>query len=530
MTRATFDFAFDVKAAGEAGEIEGIAWAPGPDRVGDVISAEAFAGARPPIPMLDAHDPARAVGVWEVLTWTARGLVVKGRLLIADVARAAELHALVKAGGVRGLSIGFETRKAAPRPGGGRTISALNLLEISLVAIPCHPGARVTAAKAAQSEGPMPDDLPEAAEAETTAETTLTAEAVSAAVAAAVAPLAERLAAVEVKAARPYGANAHTPSDIERKALERKAFINYLAGGVANLGEIERKALTLTAGANGVGSVLAPPELSSEILRERLEFSPFRGLVSVRSTESPSVQTSRRVGRTNAAWRNENVVAGASEPTFNLETIEIKELATFSDASNNLINDSAAGFILAELAMAFGEDFGLKESAAIVSGNGAVAPLGILSAGSAVARVVSGHASQLTADGLITAFYALQASYRNRGTWVMNGGTLAAIRRMKGSDGHYIWQPSLAAGAPETILGRPVAESIDMPDIEAGADPIIFGDFASAYRLVDRAGITILADPFSRATEGITRVHAVARVGGKTVTPNALRVVRVAAS
>lgn len=135
--------------ADDAGAVEGLAWPFGtPDRVGDVIEKGAFAGAALPLPMLFGHDMNDPVGAWTEATEAADGLRLKGRLLVEDVARAREVHALVKAGAVRGLSIGFLPKKAAPRRG-GRTITALDLLECSLVSIPMHPGARITSAKSA---------------------------------------------------------------------------------------------------------------------------------------------------------------------------------------------------------------------------------------------------------------------------------------------------------------------------------------------------------------------------------------------
>lgn len=137
-------------AIDDAGVISGIAWPFGsPDRVGDVVEKGAFASARAPLPMLFGHNPADPVGAWTDLVEEADGFKVKGRLLVEDVARAREVRALVQAGAVGGLSIGFVTRKAVPRKGGGRTISALDLVEVSLVSIPMHPGARVTGAKSA---------------------------------------------------------------------------------------------------------------------------------------------------------------------------------------------------------------------------------------------------------------------------------------------------------------------------------------------------------------------------------------------
>jgi HK97 family phage prohead protease len=134
----------------DAGTITGIAWPFGtPDRVGDVIEKGAFATSPERLPMLFAHDPAQPVGVWDRPVESDTGLEVRGRLLIEDVERAREIRALVQAGAIGGLSIGFSTKKAAPRKGGGRTITALELVEISLVSIPMHPGARVTSAKTA---------------------------------------------------------------------------------------------------------------------------------------------------------------------------------------------------------------------------------------------------------------------------------------------------------------------------------------------------------------------------------------------
>lgn len=142
---------FETKiAAGDDGEISGIAWPFGSaDRVGDVIEKGAFGGIALPLPMLFGHDPNDPVGVWSTAAEDSEGLQVKGKLLISDVSRAKEVFALVKAGAVKALSIGFETKKAAPRKGGGRTITSLKLLEVSLVTFGMHPGARVTSAKSA---------------------------------------------------------------------------------------------------------------------------------------------------------------------------------------------------------------------------------------------------------------------------------------------------------------------------------------------------------------------------------------------
>ncbi len=139
----------EIKASIEAdddGSVTGIAWPFGSaDRVGDVIEPGAFITAKAPLPMLFGHDPNDPIGVWDDVSVDIEGLQVKGRLLIGDVLRAREVNALVKAKAVGGLSIGFITRKATARRGGGRNITALELAEISLVTIPSHPRARIAA-------------------------------------------------------------------------------------------------------------------------------------------------------------------------------------------------------------------------------------------------------------------------------------------------------------------------------------------------------------------------------------------------
>lgn len=144
---------FELKASlavDDAGAITAMAWPFGaPDRVGDMILPGAFKSARPPLPILFAHDPKQPVGAWTDIIETPEGLQAKGHLLINDVPRAREVHALVKSGALRGVSIGFQTKAATPRRGRGREITALDLVEISLVTVPMHPGARVTSSKSA---------------------------------------------------------------------------------------------------------------------------------------------------------------------------------------------------------------------------------------------------------------------------------------------------------------------------------------------------------------------------------------------
>lgn len=494
----------------ETGEISGIAWPFGSvDLVGDSITPGAFD--RPAsLPMLAEHDSGQTIGVWSEITETPEGLHVRGRLLVHDVPRAREVADLIRAGEIGGLSIGFIT-KTAQRNTKGRQITALALREISVVKTPCNPGAAVRTLKSA----PQPTkEIPVENE----------DQAITAKTPANDAPVIDlkafnamqaRLDKLEAKSNRP-GA----PAIVQGDDTEKKAFVTYL-----QTGQIEQKALTVAGDAPGY--VLAPEEISGEFIRNLIEFSPIRSIADVRTTTSHTVLLPKRTGITNAVWVGETAARTGSEPTFGQSEIAVKELATFVDLSLRMLEDSSN--VDAEVRLALAEDFGQKEALSFVNGNTVVEPQGFMVAPD-IADTANGHATNLSADALIRLMYAMPATYRNNGTWVMNGTTLAAIRSLKDGNGNYLWQPSYQAGQPETILGRPVVEAIDMPNVASGAFPVIFGDFKAGYRVYDRVSLDILPDLLTQRTVGLARFHARRRVGAGVVRPAVFRKLRMAAS
>jgi HK97 family phage major capsid protein len=330
---------------------------------------------------------------------------------------------------------------------------------------------------------------------------------------------------LEAKLNRPSAANSNVPDADNDDTVtdERKAFRAYLRNGDKAL---ETKTLVVSNDASG--GYLAPAEVSTEFLRDLVEFSPMRTLATVRQTAAPGVILPKRIGRTNALWKGEVQPTTGSEPSFGQVELAIKEIGTHSDISNWLAEDAPAAE--AELRMSLAEDFGEKEGTAFVHGDGALSPRGFMTVPE-VEFTLNGHATNLSADQLISLLYAMPAAYRNRGVWAMNGTTLATVRKLKDGQGNYLWQPSFQAGQPETILGRPVVEFVDMPDVASGTFPIAFGDFATAYRIYDRlAGLSVLVNPFLLATEGLIRIHARHRVGGDVVQAKALRKLKMATS
>ncbi|MGK9054202.1 phage major capsid protein [Neorhizobium petrolearium] len=507
----------EIKAAltvDDAGTITGIAWPfNSPDRVGDVIEKGAIALPEV-LPMLFAHDQAQVIGVWDEIAETPDGLTVKGRLLVDDVERAREVRAMIRSKAVSGLSIGFRTKSAKPRQR-GRIITALDLHEISVVALPSHPGAQITSVKAAYGTANLEEVSMENEENQNVVETkndpVISPEDLKA--------LKADIATIKAKLARPTAANNNHAAAQNDNDLEKKAFAGFLRGE-----EVERKALTVASDAPGY--VLAPEETSGEFVRNLIEFSPVRGIADVRSTGSHTIILPKRLTVTNAKWKGEAVASEASEPTFDQMEFSVKEMTTHVDVGNWLIED-ASHDVEAEIRLALAEDFGAKEGLAFVNGSAALEPKGFM-AEAGITNGLNGHATNLNADALIKLMYSLPGVYRNRGTWAMNGTTLAVIRTLKDGNGNYLWQPSYQAGQPETILGRPVVELIDMPDVAANAFPIIFGDFKAGYRIYDRIELQVRPNPYLLATEGMIRFHARRRVGAGVVRTDVFRKLKMA--
>lgn len=137
------------------------------DQGGDVVQQGAYAASLAKlsadgrsVKMLWQHDPAQPIGIWDEVREDARGLYVKGRLL-TDVARGAEAAALIQAGAIDGLSIGYRTKKAEKDTSGRRLLNELELWEVSLVTFPMLPDARV----GAKSDDPADQILRDMAEA-----------------------------------------------------------------------------------------------------------------------------------------------------------------------------------------------------------------------------------------------------------------------------------------------------------------------------------------------------------------------------
>ena len=329
---------------------------------------------------------------------------------------------------------------------------------------------------------------------------------------------ADRLDKIEAKLNRP-GATVETKAD--DASVETKAFDTYLRTGST----VEVKALTI-GGGNATG-VIAPTELSTTIVEKVAEQSPVRSLAQVISVGGPLLQLPRLVTEVQPGMVTETGTRPESEPSF--ETIDVKnfEMAVTVPVSQLLLEDANID-LSSYIAAHIGRRFGQKEARQFVVGNGTTEAEGVLTSDEVSTFEASGIV--VKADELIDLFYSINSAYAARGSWLMARGTMAAVRKLKDTDGSYLWQPSIAAGQPASLMGRPVFEAVDMPVIAADATPIVFGDFASGYLIADRVGLNIQRDDFTGADNGVVKIRARRRVGGRVVLGEALTKLVMAAA
>lgn len=130
-------------------------------------------------------------------------------------------------------------------------------------------------------------------------------------------------------------------------------------------------------------------------------------------------------------------------------------------------------------------------------------------------------------DALVELIYALKAGYRQNANFVMNRKAQAEVRKLKDGDGNYLWAPPAAAGQQAMLMGFPVVEAEDMPDIAADECSIALGDFRRGYLVVDRAGVRVLRDPYS--AKPYVLFYTTKRVGGGVQDFDAIKLLKFGA-
>ena len=302
----------------------------------------------------------------------------------------------------------------------------------------------------------------------------------------------------------------------EAKSANSQAWASFIRTGETSA--LEGKSF---ASSEGDGSLIAPVETETRIDSVLAETSPMRRLATIRTIGASLFRKPVSTSGAAAGWVGE-IDPRVETETPNLALLEFPagELYAMPAATQALLDDSVAD-VDAWLAEEVRDVFSAQETAAFVNGDGVNKPRGFLTEpGLGVIEP-----SVLDTDALIDLIYAPQSRYRANGSFVMNRRTINAVRKFKDADGNYIWQPSLAAGSPSTLLGYPLVEMEDMPDIGGGAASVAFGDFRRGYLIADRQGVRVLRDPYS--AKPYVLFYTTKRVGGGVQDKDAIKLLKV---
>jgi HK97 family phage major capsid protein len=316
----------------------------------------------------------------------------------------------------------------------------------------------------------------------------------------------------------------------------KSAFDHYIRKDDRGLTADEVKALSV--GTDPDGGYVVHPDMSGRIVQKVFETSPMRAYASIQVISTDALEGLFDLNEASSGWVGEtDSRAETNTPEIGKWRIPAYELYAKPKATQKLLDDASIN-MEQWLANKVSEKFARDEANAFVVGNGVNKPRGFLDYASGttlpgtIERFDTGAngafaAAPNGADVLLNALYGLKQQYRANATWFMNRATTGLVRKLKDSDGAYMWSPGIAAGQPATMLGYPVASFEDMPDPATDSLSIAVGDMREAYQIVDRLGIRTLRDPYS--AKPYVEFYTTKRVGGDVVNFEAIKLIEFTA-
>ena len=315
---------------------------------------------------------------------------------------------------------------------------------------------------------------------------------------------------------------------------ELKGFVD----GYLRLGRTaELKSVTGVVVADGGYAV--PREIDAMIAAQLKTISPIRSVAQVVQTGTAGYRKLITNSAANSGWVSET---GTRPETLTSKFNEIVpptgELYANPSASQAMLDDAAFD-LEAWLADEIATEFARAEGAAFINGSGTNQPKGFLQQPTALTtdavrafgtlqHTVTGNAAGFDTTPelkLIDLVHSLRAGHRQGAVFVMNTKTLATVRKFKAADGTFLWQPGIFENAPARLLGYPVLEAEDMPDVAANALPIAFGNFRNGYIIAERKATSILRDPYTN--KPYVNFYATKRIGGQVLDSDAIKLLKI---
>jgi HK97 family phage major capsid protein len=293
--------------------------------------------------------------------------------------------------------------------------------------------------------------------------------------------------------------DGNTGDEGERRYAEAFGrLLRYGAGGLSaedralvqtRFGQIEGRAQGV--GTATAGGYFVPTGFRNRIVETMKAFGAVRQVAEVISTETgntlpwPTNDDTANVGAIlaeNTQVTEQDVVLGTANLEAYMYTSKLVRV------SLQLLQDEA--FDLERwLARKLGERIGRIQNQHFTTGTGTAQPDGIVTNAVVGKTGAAGQVTSVTYDDLIDLMFSLDEAYDANAEWMMRGATLGAIRKLKDGQNRPLWEPSMQAGTPDTLLGKPIVRNPDMPAPAASAKSILYGDFEAGYVIRDVLGI-----------------------------------------
>lgn len=290
------------------------------------------------------------------------------------------------------------------------------------------------------------------------------------------------------------------------------------------------------------GYLLAPATMDAEVTRLVTEMSPVRQFADVVTIGSSMYEKTVNLATGSFSWEDDELDQPTEDtnPTYAKVKITPQAAAALYYAGPNLLDDAFVN-VEAEMSREMAIAIAAGEGAAYVNGTGVGQPRGFLQytktltgsytgAWETVETHITGAAGAFKAAGsgpeevFLDCIHSLKAPYQANARFAMKRQTLAEVRKIKDADGRPLFQWD--GSAPATVAGEAYTIFQDMPTIADDAYCIAYGDFRAAYKVVDRAGLAILRDPYSR--KPTVEFYGRKRVGGGVQNFEALKLIQFA--
>lgn len=280
---------------------------------------------------------------------------------------------------------------------------------------------------------------------------------------------------------------------------------------------------TLQIGTDSDGGYLVPDEYETVLIDKLADENIMRGLTTIITSANGDKKIPVVASHGEAVWTDEGSEYTESDDEFGTVSLGAHKLSTIIKVSEELLNDSAFN-LETYISSEFARIMGAAEELAFINGNGTGKPTGVLN--TAEVGVTSAASNAITTDEIIDLYHSLRTPYRKNAVFMSSDSTIKAIRKLKDSNGQYLWQPGLQAGQPDTILNRPIHTSAYMPEIESGNKILLFGDL-SYYWVADRQGRSFQRLNELFAKNGQVGFRVFQRLDGKLILPESVKTVQM---